>query len=39
MSYEKYKKIKLLGKGAFGKAFLVKAESDDVSSFDLSKCT
>ena len=27
-SYESYKKIKVLGKGSFGKAFLVQAESD-----------
>jgi NIMA (never in mitosis gene a)-related kinase len=29
MSYESYKKVKILGKGSFGKAFLVRAESDD----------
>jgi len=27
-SYESYKKIKILGKGSYGKAFLVEAESD-----------
>ena len=27
-SYESYKKIKVIGKGSFGKAFLVQAESD-----------
>lgn len=26
--FESYKKIKVLGKGSFGKAFLVQAESD-----------
>lgn len=26
--YESYKKIKVIGKGSFGKAFLVQAESD-----------
>jgi len=34
MSYETYKKVKILGKGSFGKAFLVKAESDEVRLFD-----
>jgi len=29
---ESYKKIKVLGKGSFGKAFLVQAESDGVSN-------
>jgi serine/threonine protein kinase len=27
-SFESYKKIKVIGKGSFGKAFLVQAESD-----------
>lgn len=30
---ETYKKVKLLGKGSFGKAFLVKCGSDGVSNF------
>ena len=29
--YETYKKIELLGKGSFGKAFLVQCGSDGVS--------
>ncbi len=29
--YETYKKIKILGKGSFGKAFLVECGSDQVS--------
>ena len=31
MSYETYSKVKILGKGSFGKAFLVKADKDEVS--------
>ncbi len=27
--FESYKKVRVLGKGSFGKAFLVKAQSDD----------
>lgn len=34
MSYETYDKVKVLGKGSFGKAFLVKAKSDDVCSIN-----
>ena len=30
-SYETYEKVKLLGEGSFGKAYLVKAKSDGVS--------
>ena len=30
--FESYKKIRVLGKGSFGKAFLVQAESDGVST-------
>ena len=30
-SFESYKKIKILGKGSYGKAFLVQGESDGVS--------
>ena len=32
MSYESYKKINVLGKGSFGKAFLVQCASDGVSN-------
>jgi len=31
MSYETYSKVKILGKGSFGKAFLVRADKDEVS--------
>jgi hypothetical protein len=31
-SYETYKKIDVLGKGSFGKAFLVQCGSDNVYS-------
>lgn len=31
---ETYKKVKVLGKGSFGKAFLVKCGSDGVSTFN-----
>lgn len=30
-SFETYKKIDILGKGSFGKAFLVQCSSDNVS--------
>ncbi len=30
-TYETYEKVKLLGEGSFGKAYLVKAKSDGVS--------
>ena len=32
-NFESYKKVKVLGQGSFGKAFLVQAESDGVSGF------
>jgi hypothetical protein len=32
-SYESYKKVEVLGKGSFGKAFLVQCSSDQVRVF------
>ena len=35
-SYESYKKVEVLGKGSFGKAFLVQCSSDQVGIKQLS---
>ena len=35
-AYETYEKVRLLGEGSFGKAYLVKAKSDGVGLFHTS---
>ena len=37
LEFENYRKIKLLGEGSFGKAFLVERESDNVSFSNTSR--
>ncbi len=36
--YESYKKIRILGEGTYGKAYLVSCESDGVSALTQSYC-